>query len=46
MDHNCVPELNGMEVKAKLDSCAKRARKDASVPLRAIYREELFSDSV
>ena len=29
-DHSCIPKLNGIEVKAKLDNWTKRVRKDAS----------------
>jgi hypothetical protein len=39
MDHSCVPNLDGMEVKVKMENCRKRARENASVPVRTIYRE-------
>ena len=33
MDHSFVPLLNGMELKAKLDNCRKRAKEEVSEPL-------------
>jgi hypothetical protein len=41
IDHSCVPNLAGMEVKVKLGNCRKRAREDVSVHLHTIHREEL-----
>jgi hypothetical protein len=41
-DHSCVPKLAKIEVKIKLDSCRKkREREDMSVPVRAVYKEDL-----
>jgi hypothetical protein len=34
-------DLAGMEAKVKLDNCRKRGRKDVSMPVHAIYEEEL-----
>jgi hypothetical protein len=40
-DHSCVPNLAVIEVKVEFENCIKRARKDVSVPLHTVYKEEL-----